>query len=244
MLIITIASTLSRTQSHQTTDAERVHLSCSQVQQDATYSNVLCQVTSSITIRVGWTIPYNSINGPSNSGDQIRIYYGTSVSSVVAPYTGATVIDGGVPSEVGSLNGAFQIGRLKPATTYYFSVVGYFAAGIPPAEIEATRSASSFATKTFTGKPAQVKNVTITIPPGFVDQLSGSIIVQWDPLMSFCTASDGVFLSDGSVATCPRGEDLPLQGLTLDTPQRLLSIPLSAFCRYPSAPWVSTKAMY
>lgn len=62
------------------------------------------------------------------------------------------------------------------------------------------------------GVPQQVKNVTLSIPPEFVDRLDGSFIVSWDSLPTFCLPSDGVTLVDGSIATCPRGEDADLLG--------------------------------
>lgn len=191
-------------------------LSYAQVQQQDTYSNVFTQSVSPINIRVGWVIPYISLNGPDKgSGDQVRIYYGTSVSSLSSPFTGATIVSGGAISELGTLFGRYTVTSLKPATTYYFGVVGYFASGVPPQEFPATRSAPSFATKTKVGIPAQVQNVTVTIPPDFVDQLNGAIVVAWSPLPTFCTASDGVYLFDGSVGTCPRGEDADLRGYRL-----------------------------
>jgi hypothetical protein len=53
--------------------------------------------------------------------------------------------------------------------------------------------------------------VTAKVPPAFTDQLSGGIVVAWSPLPSFCVPSDGATLADGSVASCPVGESLPLR---------------------------------
>ena len=69
------------------------------------------------------------------------------------------------------------------------------------------------------GIPQQVKNVTLTIPPEFVDRLDGSFIVSWDALPSNCDPSDGVVLADGSIATCPRGEDADLLGYRYECAQ-------------------------
>ena len=60
------------------------------------------------------------------------------------------------------------------------------------------------------GIPAQVQNLTVEIPVTFTEQLLGGIIVSWQPLGTSCTPSNGVILADGSVATCPVGESLPL----------------------------------
>lgn len=40
----------------------------------------------------------------------------------------------------------------------------------------------------------------------------GGILVSWNPLPDHCRPSDdGIILTDGSVGTCPKGEDLPLK---------------------------------
>jgi hypothetical protein len=123
-------------------------LSYVQVQQETTYSNIITESVSPISIRVGWVVPFNSASGPAFSGDQVIIYYGTDVSQVTTPFTGALTVNGGDSSVVGTTQGNYAVTGLKPATTYYFNVVGYFSTGNPPGEIAATRSGISFATKT------------------------------------------------------------------------------------------------
>lgn len=123
-------------------------LSYVQVQQETTYSNIITESVSPISIRVGWVVPFNSASGPAFSGDQVIIYYGTDVSQVTTPFTGALTVNGGDSSVVGTTQGNFAVTGLKPATSYYFNVVGYFSTGNPPGEIAATRSGISFATKT------------------------------------------------------------------------------------------------
>lgn len=75
------------------------------------------------------------------------IYFGSTAESVVSPTTGAPHVNGGSSfASDNPLSSVFPVTGLQPAKTYYFSVLGYYTQN--GQEIEATRSAASFATKT------------------------------------------------------------------------------------------------
>jgi len=136
-----------------------------------------------------------------------NIYYGLTASSVsTGPFTGSTVVFGPESFENdGSRDKSHAVSGLVPATTYYFSVVGYYSAGAT--EVPASRSEVSKAFTTPVGIPARVNNVTAMSPPALDDKMGGAILVEWSVLDSAC--GSGPFLPDGSVAGCQRGEATP-----------------------------------
>ena len=98
----------------------------------------------------------------------------------------------------------FEVARLVPATTYYFTVVSYYSSD--DAEIESTRSAVTEAVLTAVGVPAQVINATANIPTNAVDVQKGGLTIGWIQLSAQCVRGTGLYLDDGSVDSCPRGE--------------------------------------
>ena len=156
------------------------------VMQPLEFSNIKVRVVSETSIEVLWYAPSSNAVSQADVGDKANIYYGPSSASVgSSPYTGATVVFGPDSFEAGGNKyNKYAVSGLVPATTYYFSVVGYYEGGAT--EIQSTRSEVSKAISTPVGRPAQVVNVTAASPPELEDQLTGSILVQWGVLAFAC----------------------------------------------------------
>ena len=102
----------------------------------------------------------------------------------------------------------FEVTQLVPATTYYFTVVSYYSSD--DAEIQSTRSAVTKAVVTAVGIPARVTNVTTATPISAADVQAGGLTIGWIQVSTLCVKGTGLFLEDGSVDSCPRGEKMSL----------------------------------
>lgn len=180
-----------------------------QVAKPNRYHNLFTRVNSPTEVQILWFVPTGVLaNGasPADFGDFVNIWFGPTVASVsVSPFDKGNFTKG--PAR-GTSWQTFPVTKLVPATTYFFTVVSYYSTNNN--EIQSTRSDVTRAVRTSVAIPASVANCSVTVPAVAADVMAGGLVVSWIQLAPTCTKGNGLFLADGSVHNCERGEGIPL----------------------------------
>ena len=180
-----------------------------QLARSGQFHNLFTKVDSPTEISILWFTPV-ATSGTLNTediGDTVDVYYGPTVASVsISPFTSGNWTRG--PARGPGYN-QWVVNKLVPASTYYFSVVGFHETSSPQTK-ESTRSAVTQPVTTAVGKPARVQNISASIPDSQADIQAGGLKIDWIALSAVCAEGTGLILEDGSVDNCERGEGVAL----------------------------------